>query len=74
MQTGAFAELGNALRMRDRLFRDGIGPTQLSRTDFSTGGSVFRVRVGPLNTVEEADSLLARILGTGIEEARLIVE
>ena len=73
VQTGAFGELGNALRMRDRLYRDGIGPTQISRVDFSEG-SVFRVRVGPVDSVEEADGLLARIVGAGVEEARLIVE
>ena len=73
VQTGAFGELGNALRMRDRLYRDGIGPAQISRVDFSEG-SVFRVRVGPVGSVEEADGLLARIVGAGVEEARLIVE
>ena len=73
VQTGAFGELGNALRMRDLLYRGGIGPTQISRVDFAEG-SFFRVRVGPVGSVEQADTLLAEILGAGVEEARLIVE
>ena len=71
VQAGAFGRLENALRMRDRLYE--IGQTQISR--FPVGDSeVYRVRIGPLESVEIADATLLRVVGSGISEARLIVE
>ena len=34
----------------------------------------YRVRVGPLNSVEEADTVLAQLIASGIPDARLVVE
>jgi rare lipoprotein A len=36
--------------------------------------SLYRVRVGPLNTVEEADKILHQLLASGIPDAQLVVE
>jgi rare lipoprotein A len=72
IQAGAFGRLENALRMRDRLYNLGER-TQISR--FPVGGSeVYRVRIGPLESVEVADSALVRVVGAGVSDARLIVE
>ena len=71
VQTGAFSNFENALRMRDRLFQ--IGPTQISR--FRVAGSeLYRVRIGPLESVELADATLSRVSRAGISDARLVVE
>ncbi len=71
VQTGAFSNLSNALRMRDRIYA--MGPTQISR--FQAGGAeVFRVRIGPLATVADADSTLRRLTNAGVADARLVVE
>jgi len=71
VQAGAFSKLENALRMRDRLFD--MGPTQISRFPVS-GTEIYRVRIGPLATVEMADATLTRVVNSGVSEAQLIVE
>jgi rare lipoprotein A len=71
VQAGAFSQYANAHRMGALL--KGVGPVQISQVD---GGSarVFRVRVGPVRSVAEADTLLARVVSYGVNEARIVVE
>ena len=71
VQAGAFSRLENALRMRDRVYD--MGPTQISRFAVS-GSEIYRVRIGPLGTVDVADATLSQVLNAGVPEARLIVE
>lgn len=71
VQTGAFSRLENALRMRDLIYR--MGPTQISRFAVS-GSEIFRVRIGPLETVDIADETLTQVLNAGVSQAQLIVE
>lgn len=71
VQAGAFSRLENALRMRDELFE--MGPTQISRYAVS-GTEIYRVRIGPLETVDVADATLTRVVNAGVSEAQLIVE
>ncbi len=71
VQAGAFSQLENALRMRDRVFD--MGPTQISRFAVS-GSEIYRVRIGPLGNVDVADATLSQVLNAGVGEARLIVE
>ncbi|MGE0255585.1 MAG: septal ring lytic transglycosylase RlpA family protein [Alphaproteobacteria bacterium] len=71
VQAGAFGRLDNALRMRDRL--QSLGSTHISRTS-STNGDLYRVRVGPLDTVDQADALLTQVISCCQREALIIVE
>ena len=71
VQTGAFSKLENALRMRDRVFS--MGPTQVSRFQVA-GAELYRVRIGPLQSVAVADATLSQLAGAGVQDARLIVE
>lgn len=71
VQAGAFSRLENALKMRDRLYD--MGPTQISRFPVS-GTEIYRVRIGPLATVDVADATLTRVVNSGVSEAQLIVE
>ena len=71
VQAGAFSRLENALRMRDRVYN--MGPTQISRFAVS-GTEIYRVRIGPLDTVDVADVTLSQVMNAGVSEARLIVE
>lgn len=71
IQTGAFSSLENALRMRDRIYS--LGPAQISRF-FAGGVDLYRVRIGPLQSVAMADTTLIRVTGAGVEDAQLIVE
>lgn len=71
VQTGAFSKLENALRMRDRIYS--LGPAQISRF-FAAGIDLYRVRIGPLQSVALADTTLVRVIGAGVKDAQLIVE
>ncbi len=70
IQVGAFAELGNAQRVIDRLQSSGV-PHVFSLTSSGTGRVLRRVRIGPLATVEEFDQLAARLATLGYPEAQL---
>lgn len=71
IQAGAFSEFNNANRVRSTL--SGLGPANISQVN--TGPKmVFRVRLGPVKSVAEADKLLAQVAASGYPEARVIVD
>ena len=72
VQAGAFSQFANAHRVEAMLRR--VGPVQISQVDGGSGGRVFRVRLGPVRSVQEADALLARVVASGINEARIVVD
>ena len=71
VQAGAFAQRDNAMRLKARL--DALGPTTISSVVVD-GTRFFRVRIGPLGTVEDADVTLAQMIENGLIEARIIVD
>jgi rare lipoprotein A len=71
VQAGAFTNLKNATRMKQRLSAYGT----VTISDVSVNGKMFhRVRVGPLAGVPDADSLLTKVHNAGVPEARTIVD
>ena len=72
VQVGAFSDLGNALRMRDRMYQS-YPSAGISRVQFGTE-ELYRVRIGPFASVDAADSMLALVLSGVASEARLAVE
>jgi rare lipoprotein A len=70
IQAGAFGNYENAYRLSVRLSR--YGSTRVIPTTVN-GAQMFRVRLGPIADVGEADRVLAT-LGTEIPEARIVVE
>lgn len=71
IQAGAFARYDNANRLSVRL--RSLGPTKI--TQVNLGDQVmFRVRLGPIPTLPEADNLLDRVVKAGYPDARLIVD
>jgi rare lipoprotein A len=71
VQAGAFTVYDNANRLRARLSDLGttrIDPTMVGNTQY------FRVRVGPLPSVEAADSILNQVIEGGNNGARVIVD
>jgi rare lipoprotein A len=71
IQAGAFSNFGNANRARATLSRFGtvkISPVLIN------GRDLFRVRVGPMVTVVQADQMLERVIRSGYMEARTIVD
>ncbi|MER2519162.1 MAG: septal ring lytic transglycosylase RlpA family protein [Bdellovibrionales bacterium] len=72
VQAGAFTVLDNAKRLQQKLAQKGH-PATLS--DIIVNGTVFhRVRVGPIASVAQADSLLNQVRSTGVENARTVVD
>jgi rare lipoprotein A len=52
---------------------DELGSVQITTVRVN-GASLYRVRLGPVASVEEADRLLARVLATGFGDARIVVD
>ena len=71
VQAGAFSQYHNANRLKAILAE--FGPTRV--TTVAIGEYyLFRVRLGPMSSLPEADRVLARVIGAGYPEARLIVQ
>lgn len=71
IQAGAFSQYHNANRLRARL--SSLGAIKV--TDTKTGGRTFyRVRLGPLQDVEEADRMLSLLHANGFNEAKIVLQ
>ncbi|MDQ2694710.1 MAG: septal ring lytic transglycosylase RlpA family protein [Pseudomonadota bacterium] len=70
LQVGAFSERSNAERMQSRLAHS---LTHAVRVDAATD-SLFKVRVGPLAGVAEADALMVRLAALGIDHSRIVFD
>ncbi len=71
VQAGSFMYFHNANRLRVRLTplgRPSIAPTMVDGRHF------FRVRFGPMASVEDADRLFNSLLSRGHNDARIVVE
>lgn len=71
IQAGAFANFTNANRVRAILAN--IGSVKISPV-LVNGRDLFRVRVGPINSVAEADHMLEQVIASGYTDARTIVD
>lgn len=69
VQAGAFASYDNATRLSARLTR--YGHTQITQVS-ANGHQLYRVRIGPVASVQEADDIL-NSLATEIPQARIVV-
>jgi len=71
IQAGAFTNQSNAVRLQAKLAS--IGTTNITpiRVD---GQRFFRVRLGPIATVDQADAMLDRVVGSGVPQARIVVD
>ena len=71
IQAGAFGQFDNANKVRANLAS--LGPAKISSV-LVNGRDLFRVRVGPLANVAEADHLLDSVIRSGYPDARVIVD
>jgi rare lipoprotein A len=69
VQVGAFSKLENAKALLAKL-----GGNLRISTLQRGGQTLYRVRSGPLNSVEDADAALARVTGLGSNDAHIIVD
>jgi rare lipoprotein A len=71
IQAGAFAVAANAVKVKSRI--DSLGAVKVVGARVN-GVDLYRVRLGPIGSVDEADRLLDRVVGAGLAEARIVVD
>ncbi|MGQ9370302.1 septal ring lytic transglycosylase RlpA family protein [Azospirillum sp. A39] len=71
VQAGAFTVADNAARLRTRL--SGLAPAGVSQAVVN-GQRFYRVRIGPIADVGEADALLERVIASGLTDAKIVVD
>jgi rare lipoprotein A len=69
VQAGAFAVRENAQRVRSRVA--GLGNVELTIATVN-GTEIYRVRLGPVASADEAGRLLARVVDSGYPSARIV--
>jgi len=73
VQAGAFADQQNAQRLLTRLQAAGLERAFIALPPQS-GAHLYRVRLGPVESVAQFDELAARLAALGIADARLALE
>jgi rare lipoprotein A len=73
LQLGSFISRDNAESLRAQLALNDVGEASVleSRVDRQ---NIYRVRIGPLSSVEEADRLAIRIDGLGIGVPSIVID
>jgi len=71
IQAGAFANFDNANRVRAIL--SSLGAVKVSPV-LVNGRDLFRVRVGPIKSIADADHMLEQVIASGYTDARTIVD
>ena len=71
IQAGAFANFQNANRSKALLSL--VGNANITRVELG-GTELYRVRVGPLASIPEADKMLQTVINQGFADARIIVD
>jgi rare lipoprotein A len=73
IQAGAFGSEENASRLLERLRTQGV-QKGFVREDNVNGRTLYRVRIGPIPSVNEFDRVLARLRALGLADAQLAAE
>ncbi len=71
IQVGAFSDYNNSNKLKAIL--QPLGQVTITQTDGNSGAKLFRVRVGPIASVSDAEQILQNIHGAGLTDARIIV-
>ena len=71
LQAGAFSRYENASRLSATL--SSLGRTSITEVE-TARGKMFRVRMGPITSLDDADRLLEMVISSGSPEARIVVD
>lgn len=76
VQVGAYADRGNAERMSQRVIsvNPGVGIQISVGPGDKPHGSVYRVRIGPLPSVDAVDRLTRKLSDIGVNDARVVID
>jgi rare lipoprotein A len=73
VQAGAFGAEANATKLLSQLRAQGVNKAFV-REDEVSGKKLYRVRIGPIPSVREFDSIVARLKKLGVADARLALD
>lgn len=73
LQVGAFTSRANAEGLKERLLRADFRPVQVQLAERDTT-PLYRVRIGPITSVDESDRLAARVQAQGLPNPVIVVE
>lgn len=71
VQAGAFGQLDNAKRLAQKL--ETIAPSKVEPVSYA-GKMLYKVRLGPLDSVRAADNVLSKVLANGQSDAIIVVQ
>jgi rare lipoprotein A len=74
LQVGAFREWDNAMGLYTRLERAAFRPIAIQSTLSENQTRLYRVRIGPIASVEEGDRLTETLSRQGVTDAHIVVE
>lgn len=73
LQIGAFSSAENAERLRTRLGSVAHGNVRVVRAEIDRR-TVYRVRIGPMTGVDEADRMSRELALLGLEDSRIVID
>ncbi len=73
IQMGAFSNQDSAYKLQKRLQADGYSSVDVERVE-RTGLSLYRVRLGPLQKLDDIDFIMGDLQHAGYSDAQIIVE
>lgn len=73
LQVGAFTNRDNAENLKRQLTSADLKPVKIQNLDLDAT-PLYRVRIGPLDNVEESDRLAARVVAQGLPNPIVVVE
>lgn len=73
LQVGAFKRRDNAVQLEKRLQSSGLGEIHILEAS-NPAGPLYRVRIGPLATVNDADRISSSLVSLGISDTRVIID
>ena len=73
LQVGAFTSRDNAESLKARLAGADLRAVHIQNTDLDAT-PLYRVRIGPLDSVDESDRLAARVVAQGLPAPIVVVE
>jgi rare lipoprotein A len=74
VQAGAFREWDHAAQLRARLEREAFQPVFIQSVMGAGETRLYRVRIGPVTSVEEGDRLTESLAAHGVTDALIVVE
>jgi rare lipoprotein A len=73
LQVGAFRNKDNATRLGSKLQNAKIGDIHIMEAA-NTAGPIYRVRIGPLDSVDEADRISSNLVSQGFASAQVVID